>query len=319
MSAIVSATDAIKLASSTIGENPDQPKPAAQGRHWSFYVLATGSAIGLVCGVAALALKVYAVVVVGAVLFVTSGIGAYYVQKFALLTQLDDYVILLADKVKKLATTITDLRKTNDGLKKTAQDLSVDLKKANDAWKNGAASIESKAKELDETAKKLAEAQNKLEKMQGLYVNIQKAVATFSTNVGELAKSNISFNADLAKLADEIKVAFDVSTKLDSENKQFDANNEVYDRMNKMNLEFLQILEKDIGNIMKLKVDADKVVKPIEATSVALSNVSTQIEGSIHKIEDMESKETKLWDGTQNLDNAIGAVTKALQDLANKK
>lgn len=321
MSVVLGAAEALQFAKETVGDavgavSIEGEMGGRRYRHWSFWVLAAGAAVGAVAAVAAFIFSVQTIAWSGAFLFVTNAIGAHYIRKFDTLRELEDYVDLMAKKIKTLATIVLDLKKINQGLASTAEKLEENRNKTDEVWNEGEEKIHQKAAEFDKISKKLEETEKRLEKVKEMYDNLQKAVLAFSQEVGKMEGHGAQFESKIKEMAETIGASMKVLEGLDAEDKEFDALNEVYNKLNEANLKFLGEFQGELGKVFNLFSEAEKIRAILELRSEQLSKISHEFGTHLDRLGELEKKESGIAKDAGTVGQTTEVLTKLIEKLS---
>lgn len=321
MSVVLGAAEALKFAKETVGDTVGEVSVEGEMggrryRHWSFWVLTGGATVGAVAAVAAFIFSAQAIIWSGVFLFITNAIGAHYIRKFDTLRELEDYVDLMAKKIKDLATAVLDLKRINLELSSTADKLAENRRKTGEVWEEGEEKIGQKADELEKVARKLEETEKKLEKVKEMYDNLQKALLAFSSEVGKLEGHGTQFEVKLKEMAQSISSTVHVLEGLDSEDKEFDELNEAYNKLNEANLKFLGEFQGEIGKVLDLFGQADRIRAILEAKSEQLAKISQEFGSHLTRLEELEKKEAGLDEEASKVSRTTDVLTKLIDTLS---
>lgn len=324
MSAVVTgAFEAVKLANKVTGSKDSDSKigdlKGRKVRHWSYYLLLTGAALGVAAIVAASILKIILLIVCGSILFVTNGIGAYYVRKFETFKELEDYVEVMTTKINELYDYLMQFKRVNRELKQTADELDENLDETVEVWEHGYNSIKSEAAEIDSLTTRLEITTKQLKKMEEMYQTLQKGLNNFSNEIVVMTENRKDINDKVSDLANQVTGAKDVLTSINSEKDKIEENNALYDQLNKKYLEFLEELQKELKAFLLLHADAQNLTQTLGKQGDALVKVNDQIADSLKKIEDMGAEvqvvETKVQKDGAKLLRKTEKMTQALTVL----
>jgi chromosome segregation ATPase len=297
-SVLTMAHEAIKTANELTGKKTASGQEVVHNgrryKHWSFYLLTIGAAVGVVTLIVASILKIYPLIVCGALLFITNALGAYYVQKFDTLHDLEDYVEVMSEKIKDLSSNIKELKEVNKGLKETHDKLQTNLKETKVVWEDGAKGVKSEADKIGELTKRLETTQKKLASMQYLYENLQNAVKSFSGEVSSLGSTSTQFTENTKKFAGKVSDAKEVLKTFDKENEEFDENNVLFDKLNKANLEFLNSFKLELGKIAALRKEADGLKAALEEKGGKLFLATKELSEQLARQEKINKERKQL-------------------------
>ncbi|CRX38825.1 hypothetical protein [Estrella lausannensis] len=321
MSVFLGAAEALQFAKETVGDavgevSIEGEMGGRRYRHWSFWVLAAGATVGAVAAVAAFIFSVQAIAWPSVFIFVTNSIGAYYIRKFDTLRELEDYVDLMAKKIKILSTIILDLKRINQGLSSTADKLEENRHKTEDLFREEEEKINHSAAEFEKIAQKLADTERKLEKIKELYDNLQKGVLEFSKEVGKLEGHGQQFELKLKEMAETIGSSMRVLEGLDAEDKEFDELNAVYNRLNEANLKFLSEFQGELGKVLGLFEEAENIRAILESRSEQLARISHEFGSHLDRLEKLEKKESGLSKDAATVGKTTEVLTKLIETLA---
>lgn len=318
-SVVTGAFEAVKIANKVTGavEGPAEGKLEGRSfRHWSFYLLVTGSLVGVVAAVAGGVFNFPYLIAGGIILFVTNTVAAYYVKKFYPLKELEGYVEVMTAKINEMSQHITSLNKINKELDGTADRLDANLVEDKKVWEHGYDGVKKEADEIQRLTNKLEVTTKKLMKIEEMYKNLQNALNDFSNGVSDLAQNRNDINSKVSELADHVKGAEEVLGMINNENDEFDENNALYDQLNKANLNFLEQLHEELRKFMELHGETKGLTEVLEKQSVTLVKVSDQIAESLKAIEAIEKEEEKDRKEHDKYLKKAKKATKALESVA---
>lgn len=316
---VTGAYEAVKLANRVTGKSdPESQIGNLNGRrvrHWSYYLLLGASMIGGAAAIAAAIVGITPIIISGAIVFVTNGIGAYYVRKFDTFKELEDYVEVMSEKINEMSQYITRLQKVNRDLRQTADDLDENLDETIEVWEHGYDNIKSEADEIKRLTARLEVTTKKLKVMEEMYCKLQDGLNSFSNEVINLTQNRKDIDDRVAEWANQVKGSQVVLESLNSKNEDFDEQNAIYDELNKANLAFLIELQTELKQFLQLHADAKDLTQTLEHQGDVLTRVSEQIAESLREIGELENEEKQVKEDGRKLLRKTEKLTKALTKL----
>jgi chromosome segregation ATPase len=254
-------TSAIDLAEEALALNnhlKDNEHPLManlQGRpvaHWSYKVEIVGIIVGVVAIVAFSILKMIPAAIVGGALVLTDLFAAYFLHKFRLYNQLEDYVKDMADRIHSFSDRVDELKEVNTGLEHIGKDME-DVPKD---WKE----------QMEKGNKELQKVQKKIDVLKTDYDSVLNKLSKFSDIskmmeqvAGSMAQDTINFGGE-NKLKEEFlkKIAYE-RMSFEAKNENIQENNK---ELNKENQE-LERLEKEFNHSLKMFKEISDTLKDL--------------------------------------------------------
>lgn len=320
VSVLTGAHEALKIAKDVTGKtsNVTMQEGQLRGRrvkHWSYYLLVAGAIGGGIAGIIGAIISMTPLTVMGSILFVTNAIGAYYVRKFDTFNDLEDYVSVMSNSIKEMASYIKRLKAINKELKGIGDDFEDNLEQTTEVWEHGYDRVRKEAKEIERLTKRLEVTTKKLKKMEVLYANLQDAVNIFSNQVCDLNKGATDIDDTVEQLANQVTDSKAVIDKMNEENDEFDENNELYDQLNEANLEFLSGFQKELEKIMNMHEDAILIRDTLDEKEKSLRKVADTIATALKTISELQKQETEMKDKNSRLLEQADKLTEAMQQV----
>ncbi len=279
-----------------------------RGKHWSYYVLVGGCLVGAVIAVAGLIQQNGFHILSGCILFITTGIGAYYNKKFANLTTLGTLVNLLTLKVKETAKELRDLKQINNDFSIANDTLKIDIAKVNKAFGEGKTKLDDKINELQKVEESLKETERKMEILNLLYEKMKTSTHFFSVEMQQMIDQSLHFKETGKELRGEVD-------KFDGENdefkvmiKNFDGENSEFVEENKQLAKFNDTFTVQLQQMKKMSEDDRKVQMDLMKEIEQLSKNSEEIRSTSHEIEKAQAKAEKK-------DQKLESLLKELDEL----
>lgn len=316
MNVITNAHEAIRIADSVKGTTQTVVAVTKKKfKHWSFYILILSSIGGAIAVIVASVMSIYTLIVAGAVLCITNGLGAFLVRKLDHCDDLTSCVDVMATKIRELSLYVKDMKKVHDDLKGVRNGLEENLKEDIRVWEHGYSEVKKSTDEIEDLTNRLDVTTKKLKVMEELYSNLQNAVNNFSNHVVDLNENNKSIDQKVNKLANKVTNGQEILESLDDKNKKFDEHNEIYEKHNHANIAFLEKFQEELTKIFNLHSGAKEFSDTLERQGEALKKVSEDINVSLTKIEKMNQEENL---GNEKIVSQTEELTVKLNQILDK-
>lgn len=282
-----------------------------QGRHvehWSYKVLAVGAGVGLIAVVVFAILNMVPAAIVGGVLLATNLVGAFYLHRFRLYDQLEDYVKEMANRINLFGNRIAELKDEN---KKLAV-IDKDLGKIPEHWK---VEIEKGKKELLEVHKKFELLKKsyetvliKLAKFSTISKTLQDETGTLAKETQKISEENKLLGGNIGRISEGLDVFHKHNADISDQNKELDKATQELDRLEKELNKTLEVIKglsvslkavyskirEMMTNFDKKVNDLHEVYPDIKANKDEMQQLNKQIIELKEKIEGFLSKEAEL-------------------------
>jgi hypothetical protein len=319
MSALIQAKEALDLAQNVLEKKDPSIEGDLKGRrvrHWSFFLLISGAAIGVGTLIGAIIIGVYAIATVCFVLFATNSIGAFFIRRFDTLRNLEDYVTVMADRIKQLTATVTSLRDVRFSLEESHHKFKNNRERTRKVWQEGAIELKNKTEELAQTTALLVETQEKLVKTEDLYRSVKDVLLLFSQEVLHLTNAGGVMGTHLIGLKEKVEGLVHTVAHLDLENIEFDRQTTLYNDLNQANLTFLKGLKEEMVHMEALASQAKELKAILETKAPLFTRVSEDFERYLMRIEEIVREEKSLQGQEEQFVIQTKAIIEALKQAS---
>ena len=229
-------TSTIEIAQKALAVGVSSPTLIAniQGKpveHWSYKVEMGAALIGLVSAVAFYILNLVPAAVVGGILLTTSLFSAYFLHKFRLYDQLEDYIKEMADRIHLFSSQIEELKEANKVLKNIDKEMEVIPGHWHEEIEKGKKELLEVHQKFENLKKNYEEVVSKLDKFSTISKTLQDETGTLAQDTINFGSENKILSENVNKIAADLEVYKKNNVDMNLHNKELDQANKELDRL----------------------------------------------------------------------------------------
>ncbi len=266
--------------------NASTPKPAglhppeAKGNiHWSFYLLGLGTLAAAVAAIAGAIISQLGLIFGGIYYALTTGIGAYYVQRFGSEQTFEKYVQILTERVREVTQDVQKLANENAHLHTELTALSHEISTSQQILNENAQALRKESDEIGKHTWNLEQKAPLADKFLSLIDLYKKENGNLEVKLDGLNKQTQQLKAAKEGLEDRVSTLSQQNQKLESQVKTYTQSNAIYHEENLK----LQTLIHDLK--IQLKNTSAISPKPSPSPISKTPDKDTGINTTLHKIE----------------------------------
>jgi len=321
---LTGAHEALKLANHVTGKKDslvlqEGKQRGRSGRHWSYKVQVAGAITGALVGVVAAIAGLIPLAIISAILFVTNAIGAYYVRKFDLMNDLEDYVDEMARRINEMAGHITELKQVNKNLEQVNLRIGHNIDRTKTVFDDGVKRTENELSELADLQKKYDHTLESLQRVSEMYADLQNSVNAFSNEVGALSQGKNELSDEVNRLAGHVTSGADILRAVDAEGDDLGALVAQMDANNAANAQFLNRITREIERLVTLLNEAQSLRATLDnkggvvlRAAEELNQATKRTENALKKREELQQRANEMNQKTELL---TGAIDELLQQM----